>query len=101
MEETMLVTSKTYIHDLKCNNCGKGESNHRSSDKACPLGITRRNFTQYNEKGQFFESSGKPTVKSKHKLKALIDHEQREANAMASSVITERNKVYPVIEVTR
>jgi hypothetical protein len=74
-----LATSKTFRHENKCSLCKKGELNHRSTDKACPLGS---NFPQFVS-GRTFVDSGKPTIRSSRQLKELIAQETRAAEAKA------------------
>lgn len=77
-----LATSKTFKHENKCSFCRQGELNHRSTDKACPIGGTR-NFPSYNERGQVFVDSGKPTIRSSRQLKELLNQEAKAAEAKA------------------
>lgn len=79
--ESMLVTSKTYRHENKCMNCGKGSYSHRSGDSACPIGGSR-NFPSFAENGMKFRDSGKPTLKSVRALNKLLDQENRTQEAL-------------------
>lgn len=85
-----LITSKTFKHEHKCLNCGKGESQHRSSDKACPVGGTFPSWL-LSEPSKFVDS-GKPTIKSKRQYATLVDQENRLA-ATKAAFEEEKSKV--------
>lgn len=86
----MLLTIQTFEHENKCVNCGKGRLKHRATDKACPLSNSK--WVQFNEKGQNFVDSGKPTIQSVRKYAALVDADSR-ARFAREMLEKERSKV--------
>jgi hypothetical protein len=89
----MIVTSKTFKHENKCLNCGKGQLDHRSHDQACPLLTKVKSYHQsFNEMGVKFMDSGSPTARSKNKLKKLLADEKRQDESTEAQE-HEKNKI--------
>lgn len=75
--------------EYKCVHCGKAQGNHRSHDKACPIGSG--NFPSFSQTDEF-ESSGKLTIKSKRAI-AKYEEDQKRSRFTKELLLKEQAKI--------